>query len=477
MIINATVGTGFKGALLYVHKSEKDLKEEIRPEVIEKNNVIGSNPNLIAYQMREQAEQSGRVQKPVLHLSFSFAEEDKITKEKEVEAIKSAMNHFGVSEEKHQYVIVKHNDSDHKHNHYHAIINKVDTENKTLNTDWLHNKCSGIADRVEQEQNLHRVQGRQRIYDLEKDEYRYTTKEEKAQIVEKKQSKNFKEKAPKINEYQTKIQIGVKESLKNKEITNFIELQKDLAKKNIQTKLRLDDKTQEVKGISFRYDKKLSLKGGEIGYTSTIIANKLEENKAIQRQSTTIEPKAEPTPKTIEKPMQNDDREFTKEYNQRIEKVVNAHNSAYDKGEKPDTKAIFEENGFKKENDMFIFSNDDHRKEISGASFEQHSKLVQDIEIKQKGIDDEYKKTQEQLPEKVPLFIGKSEAIKKNEALKAKQKSPKIVMQKPRLRSQDFTIQSRTKLLQDRKTQETKLQQQKEERQAKQQNQSKGFKR
>jgi len=282
MIINATVGTGFKGALLYIHKSETGLKEEERPEVIEKNKVIGSNPNLIAYQMREQAEQSGRVQKPVLHLSFSFAEEDKITKEKEVEAIKSAMNHFGVYEEKHQYVIVKHNDSDHKHNHYHAIINKVDNENKTLNTDWLHNKCSGIADRVEQEHNLHRVKERQRIYDLEKDEYRYTTKEEKAKIVEKRQTKTFKEKAPKVNEYQAKIQSGVREVLADKSITTKETFISELAKRNIQAKVNIDENTNKIKGVSFRYDKKLSVKGGEIGYNANVVSQKLDENIFIK---------------------------------------------------------------------------------------------------------------------------------------------------------------------------------------------------
>jgi hypothetical protein len=50
-----------------------------------------------------------------------------------------------------------------------------------------------------------------------------------------------------------------------------------------------------------------------------------------------------------------------KEYNQRgLKRVVNAHNSACTKENR--YKAIFEENSLK-ENDMFIFSNDDHRKE------------------------------------------------------------------------------------------------------------------
>ena len=474
MIINSSIGKGFSGALLYVYKSNVDLKDSERGEIIEKNNVYGESPKYIAMQMREQAEQSGRVQKPVIHLSFSFSEHDKITPQKEIEAIKSAMEHFGVTESKHQYVLVKHNDQEkHNHNHYHAIINKVDNQNLTLNTDWLHNKCQGIADRVEQEHNLARTQ-RQRIYDKEKDEYRFTTKEEKAKIVKDKQTKVFKDKAPKVNEYQAKIQTGVRESLNNKEIKNFLDFQKDLAKKNIQTKLRLDDKTQEVKGISFRYDKKLSVKGGDIGYTSTIIENKLEENKAIQMQSTTIAPKAEPTPKPIQKPMENDDREFTKEYNQRIENVVNAHNSAYDKGETPDTKAIFEENGFKKENDMFVFSKDDHRQEVSGKSFELHSEKVEEAKETQKRFDEEYNKLQAQKPEKVPMFIGKDKAIKRNEHLKLMQEQKKQSKKSPSLYKNDFIKLSSTKSLLDRKEQEAKLQQQKEERQAKQQTQSKG---
>jgi hypothetical protein len=48
----------------------------------------------------------------------------------------------------------------------------------------------------------------------------------------------------------------------------------------IQTKLRLDDKTQEVKVFHF-VTIKISVKGCR--HTSTIIANKLEENKSYSK--------------------------------------------------------------------------------------------------------------------------------------------------------------------------------------------------
>ena len=471
MILNVTTGTGFKGILSYVEKQEKkELRPEQKPEILQEQNIYGSAQEK-AQQMRFVADNNSFSSRPVLHVSVSLQENEKLNNQKRDEVLNDIIKELGATPENNQYQIVKHNDTDLEH--YHIVINKVGFDGSNINTSYIQNKCHVIADKLEQKHELERVNGRKIVYDPSNEKgYRYTSQEERKANEQKKRASKARDKSQSVEDKKNHIKSNLSLALEDKSITTPEALSKALAEKNIET--RYNTNKNGISGVSFRYQE-VSVKGSEIQYKANYVATKLEQNKAIQIQSTTIAPKAEPIQKPIEKPMQNDDREFTREYNQRIENVVNAHNTAYDKGEKPDTKAIFEENGFKKENDMFVYSNDDHRKEISGASFEQHSKLVQDIEIKQKRIDDEYKKTQEQIPEKVPLFIGKAEAIKRNEALKAKQKSPKIVMQKPRLRSQDFTIQSRTKLLQDRKAQEAKLQKEKEERQVKQNNQkSKG---
>lgn len=93
MIIKSSLGTGFQGVLLYIQKEGKDLRENEKPQIIVKNNVWG-NPNVMARQMHNHSNKSSRLKSPVLHLSFAFAPEDKITPDKEIEAVKSAMCKF-----------------------------------------------------------------------------------------------------------------------------------------------------------------------------------------------------------------------------------------------------------------------------------------------------------------------------------------------------------------------------------------------
>lgn len=272
MIIKSSLGTGFQGVLLYIQKEGKDLRENEKPQIIVKNNVWG-NPNVMARQMHNHSNKSSRLKSPVLHLSFAFAPEDKITPEKEIEVVKSAMQHFGISEEKFQYVLARHNDTE--NNHYHLVLNRFDLNNNTLDTSWIKNDCVGIADRVEQEHDLHRVEGRTRIYDIEKNTYLTTFKN-------KKREKNVQNTSVNLTEYQTKIQSAVREVLADKSVTTQEELTSELAKKNVQAKVQIDENTNKIKGISYRYDKKLSVKGGDIGYNASVVSQKLEENISVK---------------------------------------------------------------------------------------------------------------------------------------------------------------------------------------------------
>ncbi len=272
MIIKSSLGTGFQGVLLYIQKEGKDLLENEKPQIIVKNNVWG-NPNVMARQMHNHSNKSSRLKSPVLHLSFAFAPEDKITPEKEIEVVKSAMQHFGISEEKFQYVLARHNDTD--NNHYHLVLNRFDLNNNTLDTSWIKNDCVGIADRVEQEYDLHRVEGRTRIYDIEKNTYLTTFKN-------KKREKNVQNTSVNLTEYQTKIQNAVREVLADKSVKTQEELIRELAKKNIQAKVQIDENTNKIKGISYRYDKNLSVKGGDIGYNASVVSQKLEENISVK---------------------------------------------------------------------------------------------------------------------------------------------------------------------------------------------------
>jgi hypothetical protein len=385
MIINATMGMGFKGTLLYVYKDGKDLKEEQKPVVIEKNNVVGS-PEQMARQMHEHAQNSRRLQKPVLHLSVSFAHEDKLTQDKEVECIKASMQNLGISEEKHQYIIVKHNDSN--NTHYHVVTNKLNLDNKSLNTDWYKNDCVVTADKIEQEYNLARTQNRKIIYNAEKKEREYVPKEERTKNITTKQTKIFKDKEPKLCEYKTKIQSGIKEALADKSVKTKGDFQALLKNRNIQAKI--SKKNNEIKGASFRYDNKLSVKGSDVGYRWADISQKLEQNKNLdqykkvaQIQGQKAEQSTEPGAKTVqektnltrtetdhktqqiqEKPKtkltMDEEREIEhiKNYNNSICTVIDKHDEEFKRGNiNPNTEKIFKDNGFDKSGtNEFVFT-------------------------------------------------------------------------------------------------------------------------
>lgn len=466
MILIVKTGTGFKGALSYVEKEQvKNLRPEQKPEILHEQNIYGTAKEK-AQQMRFVADTNQLASRPVLHVAVGFGENEKLTPQKRDEVLNDVIKELGATPENNQFQIVKHNDTDLEH--YHIVINKVGFDGSNINTSYIQNKCHVIADKLEQKHELERVNGRKIVYDPSNEKgYRFTTQAERKPHEQKKRASKVRDKAQSIEDKKNYIKSNLSLALEDKSNTTPEALQKALKEKNIETNCIFNK--NGLSGMSFRYEE-IAVKGSEIQHKANYIATKLEQNKAIEMQSTTQAPKAEPlTPKPIEKPMQSDDREFTKEYKQRIENVVNAHNSAYLEGRTPDTKAIFEENGFKKENDKFVFSKDDHRHEVPSASFEINNKLAKEAKEKQDIIDKEYKKIQEQQPEKVPLLIGKAEAIKRNEALIKKKSETKAQVKPPQMRSQDFPRMSRTQSALDKKAREEKL----EQKQAK--NQSKGI--
>jgi hypothetical protein len=409
MIINATLGNGFSGALQYIHKTGKELKENKRSEVIERNNLIGSNPKLLAYQMREQANRSGYSKKPVLHLSFNFATADNLTRQKEVECVKASMKHLGISEENHQYVIVKHNDSN--HSHYHAIINKVSNKNKIIDTNWIKNKCVVTADKIEQDFKLSRTANRTIVFAENEQGYKYVPKEERTKNIIVKQTKAFRDKEVKLCEYKTIIRDGIVEVLADQSVQTVEQLKNKLATKSINTRFTLDENTNKIKGTAFKFENKLAVKGSEVGYSANIILEKLEQNKGIinvQIQSKNIqrveEPKILPLKKTTkiryprfyipDEPLTQQTKsleELRKEQENKrldnnktahlearasvLEAIRNEHNIEFRKGNyKPNTKDIFIKYGFIQGTtpNNYIFDYSNCKSEVSSQIYEDH---------------------------------------------------------------------------------------------------------
>ncbi|WP_185214469.1 relaxase/mobilization nuclease domain-containing protein, partial [Sphingobacterium mizutaii] len=115
MVVEVSTGNGFRSTISYVHKEhEKDLPQDKKPEVIEKNLVFGNTPEM-ARQMRFVSNANSRISKPVMHVSVSFDAKERIGEEQRQKAVQSVLKEMGVNPQDHQFLIVKHNDTANPH--------------------------------------------------------------------------------------------------------------------------------------------------------------------------------------------------------------------------------------------------------------------------------------------------------------------------------------------------------------------------
>jgi len=290
MVVEVSTGNGFRSTISYVHKEhEKDLPQDKKPEVIEKNLVFGNTPEM-ARQMRFVSNGNSRMSKPVMHVSVSFDAKERISEEQRQKAVQSVLKEMGVKAQDHQYLIVKHNDT--VNPHYHIVLNKVDLDGKKLNLgfdgkkeEFIKNRLQVIADKIEQEQGLQRTQGRNIIYDANSEKgYRFLSKEEKAE-QKARNKKAIREKNPNKREQQTAIKNEVVKVLQDKKISTADDLKKALESKGID--IRFTENKNGISGVSFKTDK-ISVKGSQIGAKWGDISKVLQENSKTVQETKNI---------------------------------------------------------------------------------------------------------------------------------------------------------------------------------------------
>lgn len=455
MIATATTGKGFKGVISYVQKEhEKDLSEEEKPELIAKNHIYGDTKKMSS-QMRFLAKENSRVSRPVLHVAVSFHKSEKLTAEEAEKAVNSVLKEIGVDKENNQYLLMKHNDA--KHEHYHAVVNKVGLDGKNIDTSYIKNRLQVACDKVEQEQSLRRTEGRTILYDPTNERgYRFLTKEEKAAAAAKKREAPIRDKGTKIAEEKNHIKTKITEALKDRNIDTAEKLKTALEKESIQTKFM--ENKNGISGVSFRYHNQ-AYKGTDLGYRWKQVSNGLEQNKKSLQQMKTKEQSVYSTNKEdwkgIDKTNPNNfpvdyskftneqqkEIMFTKDYNKAIENVVNQHREEYKKENlTPDTDRIFKENGFKKEGERFVFEKDGHKQEVQKKAFDVATKQVQERHQRFEKESEKYNTLMSTQPEKVPLIFGREKIIEQNEQLAGR----KILAQKPVFNVDNSTLDIRT---------------------------------
>lgn len=260
MIISASTGNGFGGAISYIHKQhETQLTEERKPKILEENMVFGSISDQ-AYMMRDIAKRNARSSRPVLHLSVSFHQEEKLSESVRNQIFDKILQELCVTRDNNQFIIAQHFDADHEH--YHILLNKVGFDRTNVNTSYIKNKCQVIADKIEIDLGLRKTTGRTVVYDADsKIGFRYTTKEERHP------KKIFLDKSINVRTVKTELREIIFELIK---LTKTVqELLYVLKGKGVDCKADFDA-SQMLKGISFRY-KEQAYKGSQLGLKSKAI--------------------------------------------------------------------------------------------------------------------------------------------------------------------------------------------------------------
>ncbi|MBD3906424.1 relaxase/mobilization nuclease domain-containing protein [Chryseobacterium sp. Ch-15] len=283
MIINATTGTGFLGAISYIHKEhEKDFSQEQKPEILEENMVFGTVPEQ-AYLMRSIAIRNAKSSRPVLHLSISFHQEEIISEETRDLIFDKILEELGATRDNNQFIIAQHFDA--AHEHYHILLNKVGFDRSNINTSYIVNKCQVIADKIEKEVDLRRTPGRTVIYDPTNPKgFRYTTPEERNK------KEIFLDKSVGVRDVKTFLKKTIDSLMQ--QTFNVTDLLEKLEKNGIDCRTNFSQ-DGILKGISFKYNNQ-SYKGTQIGLKSKEI-----ENFYVQKNQDLI---VEKTSKNFTKP-------------------------------------------------------------------------------------------------------------------------------------------------------------------------------
>ena len=247
MIGKITIGKSFKGCLLYClndklqNRNQSDVMKD-RAEVLLFNQCFGNQKELIQ-QFNEVRQLNSKLAKPVLHITLSLAPGEQLSKDKLMQLCQDCATDMGF--ENNQYIAIHHKDTDHQH--LHIVANRIGFDKRTVSDSNNFQKIAVYCRKMELKFNLTPVLSPRKFLPRE--------------------------------QRQIPRQDGRKEQLKNN-------IQKALQQVNnyqqFEQKMKvLGYQVLKARGISFIDDKKVKIKGSEVGFSLM----KIEKILALKQQT------------------------------------------------------------------------------------------------------------------------------------------------------------------------------------------------
>lgn len=229
--------------------SEKEnLQHQNRAEILEYNKCFG-NAKELAKDFEEVRKLSRRIEKPVLHLTLRLAPEDKaLGKNQFIDIARKCAEKFGVAE--HQYIAVLHKDTEQQH--IHIVANRVGLDSKVASDSNNYRRMAAFCRSIEKE-------------------YRLT------EVLSPRAFLSPKERLiPRHDSRKEKLKKDIADVLKNERINNYEQF--------AQRMKMLGYQIEKGKGICFIDDKKVRIKGSEVGFSLMTIEKILSLKNEITRK-------------------------------------------------------------------------------------------------------------------------------------------------------------------------------------------------
>jgi len=233
MIGKITIGKSFRGCLIYclndkqkLHKNEVVFKN--RAEILMFNKCFG-NQNELIQQFNEVRQLNPKLAKPVLHVTLSFAKNDKLDQNKLTAISEACATDMGF--ENNQFIAVVHKDTCYQH--LHIVVNRIGFDKKTVNDSNNYQKIANFCRKMERQYYLQQVLSPKKFLSKEQ---RYL---------------------PRTDERKKELSLLIRSAFHNsKDFEHFVRIMQSKGYKVI-----------KGRGISFIDDKKVKIKGSEVGYS------------------------------------------------------------------------------------------------------------------------------------------------------------------------------------------------------------------
>ncbi len=243
-----------------VQKDDQELVMKDRAEVLLYNKCFGNQKELVE-QFTDVRQLNSKLSKPVFHIALSLDPEDQLRKDKLMEMCEQCAKEMGF--ENNQYIAVSHIDTGHQH--LHIVANRIGYDGKVVSDSHNYKKIAQYCRKMELKYDLKQVLSPRK----------YLSQEQR--II------------PRHDQRKERLQQDIQQVLSKS--ANYQQFEQQMKEKGYQI--------TKGRGILFTDEKKVKVKGSEVGYPLQKIEKILQlqqqlqqvkEDKAKQEQSTRLQP-------------------------------------------------------------------------------------------------------------------------------------------------------------------------------------------